>query len=313
MERGAGLVHFMSAPLLITGGSGQLALALEAAAKRPVRRVGRPDFDFGKTETLVRTVQEIAPSAILNAAAWTAVDLAESEPDAAARANRNGPAVLAALCAEGGIPLLHVSTDYVFDGLKGAPYVETDQTRPTGIYGLTKLEGEKAVLSLCPQAIVLRTSWVYSPTGKNFVRTMLNAARKAPTLRVVGDQIGCPTAAADLAEAMLAITDMALAGWRDEYAGVFHAAGTGATSWHGFASAVFDEAAPFGHPVPQVDAITTADWPTPVRRPPDSRLCCDKLEAVFGLRLPDWRTSLARTVEEIKSTEAEAALSPQRV
>ena len=300
----------MTAPLLITGGSGQLALALEAAARRPVRRVGRPEFDFDKTETLVRTVQEIAPAAILNAAAWTAVDLAESEPEAATRANRNGPAVLAALCAEGGIPLLHVSTDYVFDGLKGAPYVETDQTCPTGVYGRTKLEGEKTVLSLCPQAIVLRTSWVYSPTGKNFVRTMLNAAHKAPALRVVGDQIGCPTAAADLAEAILAIVDTVLTEWRDDYAGVFHAAGTGATSWHGLATAVFEEAAPFGHPVPRVDAITTADWPTPAQRPQDSRLDCDRLEAVFGVRLPDWRTSLARTVEEIKS--AEVALTPQR-
>ena len=225
------------------------------------------------------------------------MDAAEADPDAAARANRDGPALLAALCAEAGLPLIHVSTDYVFDGLKGAPYVETDPPCPTGVYGATKLAGERAVLAAGGRAVVLRTSWVYAATGRNFVRTMLGAA--APRLRVVADQQGCPTAAADLAAAVLAVAARLREGWRDEYAGVFHAAGTGATTWHGLAVAIFEEAARHGRPVPAVDAIATADWPTPARRPPDSRLDCGKLHRVFGVRLPAWRPSLAGVVDAL--------------
>ena len=154
------------------------------------------------------------PALLVNAAAWTGVDTAEAEPDAAGRANRDGPATLAALCADAGIPMIHVSTDYVFDGLKGAPYTEADPTSPTGVYGRTKLEGEQAVLAACPRAVVLRTSWVYSAAGKNFVRTMLGAAQRVPKLRVVADQRGCPTSARDLARAILAIAPQLAAPYR---------------------------------------------------------------------------------------------------
>ena len=287
--------------ILVVGARGQLAAALADAGGPAVRRLGRPALDFDRPDGVAAAVRDamrdFGPALVVNAAAWTAVDAAEADPDAAARANRDGPALLAALCAEAGLPLIHVSTDYVFDGLKGAPYVETDPPCPTGVYGATKLAGERAVLAAGGRAVVLRTSWVYAATGRNFVRTMLGAA--APRLRVVADQQGCPTAAADLAAAVLAVAARLREGWRDEYAGVFHAAGTGATTWHGLAVAIFEEAARHGRPVPAVDAIATADWPTPARRPPDSRLDCGKLHRVFGVRLPAWRPSLAGVVDAL--------------
>ena len=291
--------------VLVIGGNGQLATALAEAGGPAVRRLGRPALDFDRLEEVADAVRAALRDAVgeggavvvVNAAAWTAVDAAEAEPDAARRANEDGPALLAAACAEMAAPLIHVSTDYVFDGLKGAPYVETDPPSPTGVYGATKLAGERAVLAAHPQAVVLRTSWVYSATGRNFVRTMLGA--KAPRLRVVADQQGCPTAAADLADAVLTVAGRLGEGWRDEYAGVFHAAGAGSTTWHGFAAAIFEEAARHGRPVPAVDPIATADWPTPARRPPDSRLDCGKLRRVFGVTLPRWRPSLARVVDAL--------------
>jgi dTDP-4-dehydrorhamnose reductase len=284
-------------PILVTGGAGQLASALAACGDVTV--VGRPDFDFDRPDSLLDRVRAASPGVVVNAAAYTAVDRAETEPDAAMRANRDGPAALARYCADAGIPLVHVSTDYVFDGDKGAPYVETDPTNPTGVYGATKLAGEHAVLAACPRALVLRTAWVYGPRGKNFVLTMLSAAKKVPRVRVVADQRGTPTSADDLAAAIFALAQRLSGEWRDDWAGIYHAAGSGETTWHGLASAVFDAAAAHGLPRAAVDAIATADWPTPARRPPDSRLDCDKLAAVFGLRLPDWRDGVARAVTAV--------------
>jgi len=294
-------------PILVTGGSGQLALALEAAATRPVRRVGRPDFDFDRPDTIAAVFRQAAPWLVINAAAYTAVDAAETDADAAYRANRDGPAELARLCAAAGVPLIHVSTDYVFDGAKGAPYAETDRTAPQGVYGASKLAGEAAVLASGARAIILRTAWVYSPTGKNFVRTMLNAGRTRDRLTVVADQKGCPTTAADLGAAILAIAGrLADSGWDDRYAGVFHAVGTGWTTWHGLATAVFAEAARHGASQPEVVPIATADWPTAAKRPADSRLDCTRLEAVFGLRLPPWEDGLRRTIDNIYGAEIHA-------
>jgi dTDP-4-dehydrorhamnose reductase len=239
---------------------------------------------------------------MVNAAAYTAVDRAETEVEAAMRANRDAPAMLGAWCARAGIPFIHVSTDYVFDGLKGAPYVETDPTNPTGVYGASKLAGELAVLAACKRAVILRTSWVYGAVGRNFVLTMLNARARTDRLRVVADQIGCPTAAPDLADIILAIAARILGeGWDDRYGGVCHAAGNGWTSWHGLATAVFEEAARHGVAAPVVEAITTADWPTPVRRPPDSRLDCTWLNETFGLSLPPWRKSLSKVIDRVFS------------
>ncbi len=287
--------------ILVAGGAGQVATALDAAARArglPVRLVGRPGFDFDAPDTLARAF-EAPPSLVVNAAAYTAVDAAETNREAAWRANADGPARLAALCAEHGAPLIHISTDYVYDGDKGAPYVETDATAPQGVYGATKLEGEQAALAAWARTTVLRTSWVYAPTGRNFVLTMLGLAARTDRLRVVADQKGCPTTAQDLAEAILQIADRVADGWRDAYAGVFHAAGSGWTTWHGLAEAAFAEAGRHGLRAPTVEAIATSDWPTPARRPADSRLDCGKLARTFDVRLPDWRPSLARTVDAI--------------
>ena len=290
--------------ILVTGGSGQLATALAQQGGDRVTRVGRPAFDLDRPDTIERSFHAASPSLVVNAAAWTAVDAAETEPEAAMRANRDGPAVLARLCAAAGVPLIHISTDYVFDGDKGEPYVETDATHPMAVYGTTKLEGERAVLDACRQTAVLRTSWVYSATGKNFVRTMLGAAQKLDRLRVVADQTGCPTSARDLAAAILGVAGQMQAGWRDDYRGVFHAAGQGSTSWHGLAEAVFVASAALGRKVPVVEPIATADWPTPARRPPDSRLDCGKLSRVFGVVQPDWRDSVGRVVNELLEAHA---------
>lgn len=288
-----------SRPILITGGSGQLAQSLaDLASGRPILRVGRPEFDFDDPEAIVALLERVQPALILNAAAYTAVDKAESEPAEAVRANADGPERLATWCARNAAGLIHVSTDYVFDGTKGAPYVETDTTNPIGVYGTSKRDGEQRVLVTLPGAVILRTSWVYAAHGKNFVRTMLNAAQKTSRLRVVADQIGCPTATVDLAAVMWAIAGRMLAGGLPE-AGVFHAAGSGWTSWHGFAEAIFSEASKHGRTAPTVEAISTADWPTPVRRPADSRLDCARLLAVTGLRLPNWRDSLCDVVRDI--------------
>ncbi len=293
----------MAGPILVTGGEGQVARTLADAGRAAgvdILRVGRPRFDFDRPETLDATVRATAPALIVNAAAYTAVDAAEADQEAAYRANRDGPARLAALAAEAGVPLIHISTDYVFDGDKGAPYLETDATSPTGVYGASKLAGETAVLDAGGRAMVLRTSWVYAPQGKNFVLTMLNAGKRTDRLRVVADQKGCPTAASDLAAAILAIVArIAANGWQSNYQGVYHAAGTGWTTWRGLATAVFDAAARHGVQPPVVEPIATADWPTPARRPADSRLDCGKLDATFGISLPAWTSTLPRTVDTI--------------
>ncbi|WP_336946923.1 dTDP-4-dehydrorhamnose reductase [Asaia sp. HN010] len=285
--------------ILVTGGQGQLATSLKMLGGDRVVVVGRPEFDLAQPETLAATLERVNPSLVVNAAAWTAVDLAESEIEGATAANETGPAELARLCAARDVPLVHVSTDYVYAGDKGAPYVETDPVTPQTVYGRTKAAGEQAVLKAQPRSIVLRTSWVYSGHCKNFVRTMVNAGAKNTHLKVVGDQYGNPTSADDLAKAILSIADQIEAGWQDRYAGLFHASGTGETSWHGLAVAALEEATRHGQTMPvEIAAIRTQDWPTPAKRPQDSRLDCSKLEQVFGIRLPVWRDSVARAVDE---------------
>jgi dTDP-4-dehydrorhamnose reductase len=289
--------------ILITGGSGQLGNALvQLAGERGLdfTAVSRPEFDFEKPETISACFAAAKPSVVINAAAYTAVDAAETNVAAATEGNHTGPLRLAELCAEAGIPFIHVSTDYVFDGSKNAPYVETDPTGPTGVYGATKRDGEVAILATAARAVILRTAWVYAAHGKNFARTMLSAARRMPVLRVVGDQRGTPTAAPDLAAAILDIlARLRETRWRDEYKGIYHATGAGETTWHGFATAIFEEAATLGQTPPEVNAITTADWPTPARRPADSRLDCNKMARVFGVTLPDWRASLGPIVKQL--------------
>jgi dTDP-4-dehydrorhamnose reductase len=290
-------------PILVTGGSGQVAQALGRLAPARAMDVvvlGRPDFDFDDPETIRAAFASRPWRYVVNAAAYTAVDAAEADEAGAARANADGPEMLATLCAEAGVPFIHISTDYVFDGSKGQPYQETDDTNPTGAYGRTKRDGEERVLKASGQAIILRTAWVYSDTGKNFVRTMLSAGARLPRLRVVGDQKGSPTAAADLATAILdIIAAIEREGWHARFGGIFHATGSGETTWHGLAVATFEEARRHDGPSPEVEAITTADWPTPAQRPADSRLDNAKLAQTFGVTLPPWRESLARTVDRL--------------
>lgn len=264
--------------------------------------VGRPAFDFDRPGTLAEALAAARPDAVVNAAAWTAVDAAEAEEEAARRANADGPALLARLCAASRTPLLHLSTDYVFDGLGGAPYAEDDAPNPLSAYGRTKLAGERAVLGAGGPATVLRTSWVFAATGRNFVRTMLALGATRPALRVVADQRGGPTAAPDLADALAAIlADLRDGGgWSGErHGGLFHAAGSGEATWHELAVATFEEARALGRfagPAPTVAPVATADYPTPAARPMDARLDCGRLARTFGLALPPWREGLRRVL-----------------
>lgn len=295
--------HPALGPVLLVGG-GQLAQALlRSDSELRFERVGRPDLDFDRPETLGTVLDaalgRFSPDAVINAAAYTAVDAAETDAARVWRANCDGPGCIASFCSSRGVPLIHLSTDYVFDGTKGAPYVESDAPAPLGVYGASKLAGERAVLMGAEQAIVLRTAWLISAMGRNFVRTMLGARTKTGRFRVVADQRGSPTAAADLAGAIIAIVRrIAEAGWREEYRSVFHAAGGGEATWYELAGAVFDEAQRFGMARPTIAPITTADWPTAARRPADSRLDCARLADAFGVRLPHWRVSLGPIIEE---------------
>lgn len=300
----------MSAPLhriLVTGRGGQLATGLEAAL--PARGfeailVGQPEFEFDQPDTVARAFAAARPDAVVNCAAWTAVDAAEDAEAAAFRANAQGPALLARLCEAARVPLLQVSTDYVFDGLQGAPYTEADAPNPLGAYGRTKLAGEWAALAGAERVTILRTAWVFSAVGRNFVRTMLSlglaAGAARPELKVVADQIGNPTAAPDLADAIAAVlARLRDDGWQAAHRGVFHAVGSGETSWHGLAEAVFAARAQLGHPQPRILPIATADWPTRAVRPADARLDCGKLSRVFGVALPPWEAGLARVLRAL--------------
>ncbi|WP_211871692.1 dTDP-4-dehydrorhamnose reductase [Neoroseomonas terrae] len=282
--------------ILVTGQGGQLAAALATAL--PPRgfeaiTTGRPAFDFDAPASVGAAVATARPDAVVNCAAWTAVDAAEDNEPAAFRANALGPGLVAAACAASGIPLIQISTDYVFDGAKGAPYVESDSPNPLSAYGRTKLAGEWSALAGNPQTLVLRTAWVYAAAGHNFLRTMLRLGAERPELRVVADQHGAPTAAPDLADAIAAILSrIRYDGWHDSHRGVFHATGSGTTTWHGFAEAIFGSTGL--HPV--LTAITTADFPTRACRPADGRLDCSRLDRTFGIRLPPWREGLARVL-----------------
>ncbi len=291
--------------ILVAGHKGQVARSLaEAATRRKLALValGRPELDLLQPETLKAAVKANAPTAIVNAAAYTAVDQAESEEDIATRINADGAANLASAASDAGVPFIHISTDYVFNGVKADSYSETDPVSPTGAYGRSKLAGEKAVLAANPQAIILRTAWVYSPYGKNFLKTMLSLATRQ-NLSVVADQFGNPTYAPDIADAILDILqtlDGSLPS--DRQSGIFHLAGTGDASWYGFAEAIFDEGTKYDLPHPDVKAITTLEYPTPARRPANSRLDCSKIKQTFGIELPDWRESTATCVKRLSET-----------
>jgi dTDP-4-dehydrorhamnose reductase len=290
--------------ILVTGRGGQLATALEAAL--PARGfeallVGQPEFEFDQPESVIAAFNALKPDVVVNCAAWTAVDAAEDDEAGAFRTNALGPALLGQLSRDADIPIIQISTDYVYDGLKGAPYLESDVPNPLGAYGRTKLAGEWAAQAANPRCIVLRTAWVFAPMGRNFLLTMLALGEQRPELRVVADQWGSPTAAPDLADAIAAIlVRIRDHGWRDDFAGTYHATGGGFTNWHGFAEAIFTAAARHGAPRPKVHAITTADYPTKAKRPADGRLDTGKLLRTFGVALPPWEAGLARVMAALR-------------
>lgn len=248
-------------------------------------------LDLADLVAVERLVHEVRPDVVLNAAAYTAVDRAENEPDAAFAVNAAAPGALAAACAATGARLVHVSTDSVFDGAGTAPYRETDPTSPLGVYGRSKLAGEQAIHAALPQALILRTAWVYALHGHNFLRTMLRLGAERDELRVVGDQIGCPTPAWLIAEVTLE-----LARRTSPPAGILHLVAGGRTSWHGFADEIFRQAVETGRLArrPVVHPITSADYPTPAARPAFSVLATDALQAQ-GIELPQWDAALADT------------------
>lgn len=283
--------------ILIIGRSGQLARALGAAdwpAGIELVRQGREAIDLARPASVAAAVVAARPDLVINAAAYTAVDKAESEPDLAFTVNRDGPAALAEACHQLGAPLIHVSTDYVFDGAKAGPYVEEDPVGPVSVYGASKEAGESAVRARLPAHVILRTAWVYAPEGQNFVRTMLRLGRERPELRVVDDQHGCPTAAAELARGVQAAALKLLAGGRDH--GTFHFCGAGATTWFCFAQAIFELA---GEPRPRLTAIPTSAYPTPAHRPANSVLDSSKFARLYGVTARPWRESLAHCLGEI--------------
>ncbi len=287
--------------LLIAGWQGQLARALVELAPSTsdiaALAVGRPALDLCEPASIARAMTDFRPDVIINTAAYTAVDKAESEPEAAFALNRDGARMLAEEAARRGAAIIHVSTDYVFDGTKNAPYVESDPTSPINVYGRSKLEGEQAVAAANPRHVIVRTSWVHSSTGQNFVKTMLRLARERPRLNIVDDQIGSPTYAPHLAEAILAIARrISGIGADDPRWGLYHAAGTGTVSWCGLARETLQIASAHGAPAVPVDAIPTTAYPTPARRPMNSRLDCGKLERTFGIRLPPWQQGAAEGV-----------------
>ena len=290
--------------ILVTGKGGQLATGLAESLPGQgfgAMLVGQPDFEFDKPETVVAAFAALRPEAVVNCAAWTAVDAAEDDEAGAFRANALGPALVARLCAEAAIPLIQISTDYVYDGLKGSPYVESDLPHPLSAYGRTKLSGEWAALAANPMTSVLRTAWVFSPVGKNFVRTMLAAGATRPELRVVADQHGHPTAAPDLADAITAIlVRIRQAGWQPAFRGVFHATASNATNWHAFAEAIFAAAAPHGGPQPRILPIATHEYPVKATRPADGRMDGSKLAQTFGVTLPSWQKGLERVLRALQ-------------
>ncbi len=289
--------------VLVTGREGQVAHAL---AERGAGHDGlelvfaaRPDFDLADPDSIRAAVRNARPDVIVSAAAYTAVDNAEDDEDTARAVNAVGPGILAAEARDVGARVIHISTDYVFDGSGERAWRETDPVSPVGAYGRSKLAGEEAVRAASLDHLIFRTAWVYSPFGKNFVKTMLRLAETRDELTVVDDQYGNPTSALDIADAILAVCDAWASGARTCLGRTYHLAGTGDTSWCGFARSVLTDSGNLGGPTASVRPITTAEFPTKAHRPANSRLDCTRFERDFGYRAPDWRISAAEVVARL--------------
>lgn len=286
--------------ILVTGREGQVARSLaERLAGHELLFAARPEFDLADFASIEACVGRVRPAVVVSAAAFTGVDRAEDEPQLAMRLNGEAPGVLARAAARIGAPVIHLSTDYVFSGEGERPWREDDPPAPVNAYGRSKAAGEEAVAQSGAEHLILRTSWVYSPFGTNFVRTMLRLAGERDTVPVVADQFGNPTSAAEIAGGIAAI----LRRWELQGAprpsGIFHLAGAGEASWAEFAQAVFEESARLGGPSARVRPIASADYPARARRPANSRLDCGQFAEAFGYRARPWRKALAPVVREL--------------
>jgi len=286
--------------ILLIGKIGQVGWELRRtlAPMARVECVDFPEIDLTRGDSIRHWVRESRPNIVINAAAYTAVDKAETELDKAMKINGVAPGILAEEARKAGALLVHYSTDYVFDGAKPEPYVETDSPNPPGAYGRTKLAGDEAVRAVGGAHLIFRLCWVYGVRGQNFMLTIMRLAREREKLRVVSDQVGCPTWSRMIAETT-ALALKQTVGARDPGAlsGTYHLASSGITSWQGFAQAIINLMPAEGKKCSVVEAISTAEYPTPAKRPAYSVLACDKLERAFGLRLPHWEESLKQVLD----------------
>lgn len=285
--------------VLINGRHGQVSHELQRRLRAVGELIvlGRDQLDLAQPEQIRRQVQNIRPDLIINAAAHTAVDLAESEPQAAFAINAVAPGVLAEEALALDIPLIHYSTDYVFNGMKAGPYTEDDTPNPLGVYGKSKLAGEQAIRDVQGKHLILRTSWVYSTHGRNFLLTMQRLLQEKPELRVVADQIGAPTWAGTIANSTLALIERWQANEVADW-GTYHLSAQGETSWFGFAQAIGEALRQQGKPCATLIAIPSSDYPTPAARPLNSRLDCSRLQRDWGVSQPDWQTALRECLTE---------------
>lgn len=290
--------------MVVTGREGQVvcSLAERAAANEfEVISLGRPELDLcNGGNSIFSVIERAKPDVIVSAAAYTAVDKAESEPDLAYAVNERGAAAVARTAGALDVPLIHLSTDYVFDGTKPTPYVESDPPNPNSVYGKSKLAGEQAVLGEHQNCAVLRTAWVYSPFGANFVKTMLRLAHDRDEVGVVGDQHGNPSSALDIADAVLQVARNLIADEAPRLRGVFHMTGSSEATWAEFAEAIFEASVEAGGPTAAVRHIGTEDFPTIARRPKNSRLNSELVQQMHGVRLPEWRSSLKAVVARLQ-------------
>ena len=286
--------------ILVFGGGGQLGQELARMAgqrKVALATLTRAQADIGDRAAVVEALNAHRPSLVVNAAAYTNVDRAETETSTAFAANAHGPFVLGVACADAQLPLLHISTDYVFDGARARSYLESDPINPINAYGRSKAAGEAAVRQVHPRHVILRTSWLYSEFRNNFLKTIVRLAQEREELRVVADQRGCPTSTRDLADAILRIAPLPTMG--EEVWGTYHFTGSGVTTWHGFASAIVAAQAPLTDRRPRVTAITTAEFPTPAHRPANSELNGRLFEQTFGFRGRPWALEAAEIAQAV--------------
>jgi dTDP-4-dehydrorhamnose reductase len=289
--------------IAVTGTQGQVVSSLLERARIhdvEILAVGRPELDLVNAASIERALGAISPDAIVNAAAYTAVDRAEQEPELALAINGDGARAVADAAGRLGVPLVHISTDYVFDGCATRRYREDDPVAPLGAYGRSKRAGEVAVSDNLKNYVILRTAWVYSPFGANFLKTMLRLARTRSEISIVADQCGTPTYAVDIADGVIGVVrNLLLRPHNDALRGVFHMTAAGETSWAEFAKVIFEASVALGGPAAAVKDISTAEYPTPARRPANSRLDCSKLLAIHRVALPEWRTPIAQCVARV--------------